>query len=83
MQFTDINNFHREWNLDELPWDVVTSVNIGHEHPENIDERLVNAIAKDALGPSVEAEPRAKAAAIAFLYVYMVLAHGGERYVYL
>lgn len=81
MHFTDINNYRREWNLNELPWDAVTSIGIGKEHPENIDEKLVDAITKHALDSSVEAEPRAKAAALAFLYVYMVLAHGGERYV--
>lgn len=81
MHFTDINNFNCEWELDELPWDAVTAVDLGHEHPENIDEKLVDAITNRALGTSIETEPRAKAAAIAFLYVYMILAHGGEKYV--
>jgi cystathionine beta-lyase/mevalonate kinase len=79
VHFTDINNFNCEWELDELPWDAVTAVDLGHEHPENIDEKLVDAITNRALSTSIETEPRAKAAAIAFLYVYMILAHGGEK----
>jgi hypothetical protein len=79
--FTDIDNFSREWNLDDLPWDAVTPVDMGNEHPEGLDEKLVDAITNRALTPSMEGQPKAKAATIAFLYLYMILAHGGERYV--
>jgi hypothetical protein len=58
----------------------VTPVNIGSEHPEALDEKLVNAITSRALTPAIEALPNAKGAVIAFLYLYMTMAHGGERY---
>lgn len=79
VHFADIDNFYHEWNLSDLPWDAVTPVKLGGVHPDNLDEKLVNAITGKALGPVVQ--PKAKAAAIAFLYLYMILAHGGERYV--
>lgn len=65
--------------LDELPWDAVTSVNVGDLHPDVLDQRLVDAIAARALPPTMNDNPNAKPAAIAFLYLYMVMAHGGER----
>jgi hypothetical protein len=80
VHFTDIGNFHHEWNLDDLPWDAVATVHVGNEHPKGLDETLVDAITSRALTPIIEAQPKAKAAAIAFLYLYMILAHGGERY---
>ena len=82
MHFTDIGNFRHEWHLDDLPWDAVTAVNMGNEHPEGLDEKLMDAITSRALTPSIEAQPNAKAAAIAFLYLYMTLAHGCERCVH-
>ena len=83
MHFTDIANFSHEWDLNGLPWDAVTAVDVGSEHPDGLDEKLVDAITSRAFTPAIEAQPKAKAAAIAFLYLYMILAHGGERYVHL
>jgi len=82
VRFADIDNFSHEWKLDDLPWDAVTPVNMGNEHPEGLDENLVNAISSRALPPSIEGQPKAKAAVVAFLYLYMILAHGDERYVH-
>ena len=81
MHFTDIGDFSHEWNLNDLPWDAVTPVDMGNEHPENLDQKLFDAITGRALTHSIETQPKAKAASIAFLYLYMILAHGGERYV--
>ena len=81
MHFTDIDNFSHEWDLSDLPWDAVTTVHVGNKHPEGLDEKLVDAITRRALTPTIDAQPKAKAAAIAFLYLYMILAHGSERYV--
>jgi hypothetical protein len=67
--------------LDNLPWDAVTPVDVGSEHPEIIDEKLLNAIASRALGGAFKHHSGAKGAASAFLYLYMILAHEGERYV--
>ncbi|TFY60028.1 hypothetical protein EVG20_g7572 [Dentipellis fragilis] len=79
LNFADVGNFYHEWVLDDLPWDSVTSVDLGNEHPEQLDQRLVDAITKRALPESIEANPMAKGASIAFLYLYMTMAHGGER----
>lgn len=80
MHLADIGDFRHEWTLDDLPWDAVTPVNIGSEHPEALDEKLVDAITSRALTPAIEALPKSKGAIIAFLYLYMTMAHGGERY---
>jgi hypothetical protein len=80
VRFTDLSNFYYEWNLADLPWDAVTPVVIGNEPTEILDEKLVEAITSRAFTPSIEAQPKAKAAAITFLYLYMILAHGDERF---
>ncbi|THH18123.1 hypothetical protein EW146_g2813 [Bondarzewia mesenterica] len=79
IHFADIGDFRHEWVLDDLPWDAATSVGVGDEHPELLDLRLVDAISKRALPDTIESNPNAKMAAVAFLYLYMVMAHGGER----
>jgi hypothetical protein len=80
VKFTDIDNFYREWEVDDLPWDAVSPVPIGEEHPELLEQGLVDAIASRALDGSPSSS--AKNAAIAFLYMYMTLAHSGQRSVH-
>lgn len=80
MHFADIDNFYHEWDLEELPWDAVTPVAMGSKPSDNLDEKLVDAITRRGLGPNIDEHPKAKAAAIAFLYLYMIMAHGSERY---
>ena len=77
VNFADIDDFTHEWVLDDLPWDAVTSIRVGDKHPELLDQKLVEAIIKRALPDDIEA--KAKMAAVAFLYLYMVMVHGGER----
>ncbi|KII89746.1 hypothetical protein PLICRDRAFT_39906 [Plicaturopsis crispa FD-325 SS-3] len=77
VHFSDIGNFYHEWDLDDLPWDVVTPVDPGEEHPEVLDQGLVDAITTRALPEGIGAH--ASVAAVAFLYMYMILAHGDER----
>ena len=79
LRLIDLDNFSHEWVLDDLPWDVVTSVSIGNTHPDTLDQRLVDAIQQRGLPPGIEKNKQAKAASVAFLYLYMVMAHGGER----
>jgi len=68
------------WELDQLPWDAVTPVSVGDAHPPTLDARLVDAITKRALPASLNSdEARVRPAAIAFLYLYMVLTHEDER----
>ena len=81
VHFIDLNNYYREWDLDQLPWDAVTPVGIGDEHPETLDEKLVEAISSRVLVDAVDAQSSTRPAATAFLYLYMTLAHGGERWV--
>ncbi|KAI0050453.1 cystathionine beta-lyase [Auriscalpium vulgare] len=79
LRFSDLGDFYHEWVLDDLPWDAVTSVGVGDQHPEVLDQKLVDAIQKRALPAFLESNLSAKAAAITFLYLYMVMAHGTER----
>lgn len=83
VHLSDIDNFYHEWDVDELPWDAVKSVEPGDHHPDLLDQNLVDAINERAIGPDIHALPHAKAAAVAFLYLYMILAHGDERFVLL
>ncbi|KZT29708.1 cystathionine beta-lyase [Neolentinus lepideus HHB14362 ss-1] len=79
VKFCDIDDFYAEWDVDLLPWDAVTPVSIGEEHPEVLDQGLIDAISNRAMPADMEKYPKAKGAALAFLYLYMMMAHGGER----
>ncbi|KAI0346577.1 cystathionine beta-lyase [Trametopsis cervina] len=77
--FTNISNFYHEWDIDKLPWDAVTPVTPGEKHPDALDQRLLDAINERALPPAHEMVPKSHPAALAFLYLYMVLSHSKRR----
>lgn len=79
VKFVDLGDFYHEWHLDELPWDAVTSVLVGDEHPDVLDPKLFEAITTRALPDSCRDQPKARVAAIAFLYLYMAMTHEDER----
>jgi hypothetical protein len=75
--FADIDNFSHEWEIDALPWHSVTPVPVGAEHPDALDQTLLDAIGAVALPPELALPPTARAAALAFLYLYMASAPAG------
>lgn len=75
----NIGNFYYEWDIDDLPWDAVTPVPPGSTHPDNLDQRLVDAISQRALPSPDQLPPKAHGAAMAFLYLYMTLVHGPSK----
>jgi hypothetical protein len=77
VKFPDIDNFYHEWVLDDLPWDAVSQVHMSNQ--ESLQQPLLDAITERALNDV--SSSNAKNAALAFLYMYMILAHGNERYV--
>ncbi|EKM57772.1 uncharacterized protein PHACADRAFT_251611 [Phanerochaete carnosa HHB-10118-sp] len=79
VRFTNIEDYHHEWDLDTLPWDAVSPVPPGDTHPENLDQGLIQAINERALPPTHKMPLKAHAAMVAFLYLYMTMTHGGER----
>ena len=79
IQFTNINDYYHEWDLDALPWDAVAPVSPGESHPDELDVQLMKAINERALPSSSEMPAKAHAAAVAFLYLYMTLTHDDER----
>ncbi|KAF8525853.1 Cys/Met metabolism PLP-dependent enzyme-domain-containing protein [Hysterangium stoloniferum] len=71
----DIEHFSHTWDVMNLPWDSVTVVRRGHHHGPSLDQKLVEAIISRSLPESLKSEgSRARAATIAFLYLYMTLA---------
>jgi len=73
VHLVDIDNFYIEWDVDSLPWDAVTPVPPGDEHPETLDQRLIDALNETALS-SIPAEKKpAHGACLSFLYLYMIL----------
>ncbi|KAK7032850.1 cystathionine beta-lyase [Favolaschia claudopus] len=72
VHFADIDNFYHEWDIDALPWDAVTPIPDGEDHPDILDQVLMDAVAAGPLQKLNEA-PKAKAAALAFLYIYLML----------
>jgi hypothetical protein len=76
LNLPDVENFSHTWNVQtELPWDYVAPVRRGDTHGPSLDQRLMDAIISNALPASVSDErSSARAATIAFLYLYMILA---------
>ena len=79
MHFKDINDYKHEWDVDDLPWDAVNSIPKGEDHPDTLDMRVIEAIKARALPPESEMPPKTHAAAVAFLYIYMMMSVGGHR----
>jgi len=58
-------------------------VPVGDKHPEVLDQKLIDAITEGPLSGIEVDKKQARAAALAFLYLYLILTHGGERYAWL
>ncbi|KAF9507142.1 hypothetical protein BS47DRAFT_1373957 [Hydnum rufescens UP504] len=72
LSLPDLDGFEHTWDVKQgLPWDSASSIPLNALHPEVLDLRLVEAITQRGLPPSGSYDPRAKAACIAFLYIYM------------
>ncbi|OSX57832.1 hypothetical protein POSPLADRAFT_1156013 [Postia placenta MAD-698-R-SB12] len=79
VHLTDIGDYRHEWDVDDLPWDAVTPIPPGEPHPDQLDPRLMEAISARALPPADEMPRQTHGSLVAFLYLYMTLAHGGHR----
>ena len=80
VHFADISNYKHEWDIEELPWDATVPIPKGSDHPDALDQRVIDAIKARAL-PS-DMPPKSQAAAVAFLYLYMMMTSGGDRSVH-
>jgi hypothetical protein len=76
-----LGSFYHEWEIDKLPWDAVTAVPVGGLHPDTLDAQLMDAIDKRALPAPSEENSKARNAAWTFLYLYMIMALEGVRYI--
>lgn len=74
-----MENFYREWDVGDLPWAAVTPVAPGDRHPEELDQRLVDALNQSVLNEFTEEQKAARGASLAFLYLYMILAGKHNR----
>ncbi|KAJ7086102.1 Cys/Met metabolism PLP-dependent enzyme-domain-containing protein [Mycena belliarum] len=75
VHFADIDDFYHEWDIEALPWDAVTPLGAGEEHPEVLDQALIDAISAGPLGHIGEETKHAKTASLAFLYMYLMLSY--------
>ncbi|CAL1716803.1 unnamed protein product [Somion occarium] len=73
----NIGDLYYEWDVNDLPWDAAVPILPGGTHPDNLDQRLLNAIGRRALPTPDRLPPKSHSAAVAFLYLYMTLTHGG------
>ena len=73
----DLDSFYNEWDVESLPWDAVTPIAPGDEHPDELDQRLVDALNSRALDSEMPAP--ARGASLAFLYLYMILSKHQDR----
>jgi hypothetical protein len=72
----DLDSYH-EWDVESLPWDAVTPIAPGDEHPDELDQRLVDALHSRAL--NIEITTPARGASLAFLYLYMILSRHQDQ----
>ncbi|TFK27161.1 cystathionine beta-lyase [Coprinopsis marcescibilis] len=79
VHFTDIGDFYHEWNVDDLPWDALTPIPPGEVHPDELDQRLIEALSLTVLARLGGEKEQAKNASLAFLYLYMTLSRGSYR----
>nr|AUN37954.1 cystathionine gamma-lyase 2 [Ganoderma lucidum] len=77
VHFADISNYNHEWDIEELPWDATVPIPKGSDHPDALDQRVIDAIKARAL--PADMPPKSHAAAVAFLYLYMMMTSGGDR----
>ena len=75
----DLDNFYHEWDIETLPWHAVTPVAPGQVHPEELDQRLIEALNDGALERIDEERKPARGAALAFLYLFMILCRDDDR----
>ena len=79
VHFQDMGNFYHEWDVGKLPWDAVTPPPPGDEHPEELDQRLINALNQGALNDLTEEKTATRGGILAFLYLYMILGGSHSR----
>ncbi|KAJ7284802.1 Cys/Met metabolism PLP-dependent enzyme-domain-containing protein [Mycena rebaudengoi] len=77
VHFADIDNYYQEWDVESLPWEAVTPIASGEEHPEGLDQILMDAILSGPLGGVGDETKHARTASLAFLYMYLMI--GGTR----
>ncbi|KAI3613759.1 cystathionine beta-lyase [Moniliophthora roreri] len=71
VHFHDIANFYHEWDIDTLPWGMVIPLAVNEDHPEVLDQLLIDSLYD---GPLKDIESsQAKGAALTVLYLYMKL----------
>ena len=83
LNLPDLDQWSHTWDIDALPWDAVTPIQVGEDHPPLLDPRLIDAITLKALPESLDTPRynRAKSSAISFLYLYMCLRYADHKYV--
>ena len=77
VHFIDVDDFRFEWKLEDLPWDLAKSVALGDLHGDTLDQTVIDGILKKSIPDKMSS--KVKNASLAFLYLYMMLTHGGER----
>ncbi|KAJ6631005.1 cystathionine beta-lyase [Mycena sp. CBHHK59/15] len=78
VHFADIDNFYHEWDIESLPWEAVTPIATGEEHPDVLDQVLIDAINAGPLQDIGDEAKHAKTASLAFLYMYLMIS-GSKR----
>lgn len=78
----DLDHSYHEWNIDSLPWDSVSPVPPGQEHPEELDQRLMGALNEVVMSGIDEQLKSVRGAVLAFLYLYMILSRYDDRLVF-
>ena len=79
VHFQDMENLYHEWDVAKLPWDAVTPLPPGNTHPEELDQRLVDALNQSVFNEFTEEQKAVRGGSLAFLYLYMILAGDHNR----
>ncbi|KAJ8072243.1 cystathionine beta-lyase [Marasmius tenuissimus] len=75
--FNDISDFYQEWDIKSLPWGKVLSLPMDQDHPEDLDQALIDGLHE---GPLKGLEyGRESVSSLVLLYLYMKLSRPGIR----
>ncbi|KAL0574237.1 cystathionine beta-lyase [Marasmius crinis-equi] len=75
--FNDIADFYHEWDISSLPWGSVTPLPSGQDHPEDLDQALIDKLHEGPLKPLEH--NRESVSSLVLLYLYMKLSKPGDR----
>ncbi|EJU04737.1 cystathionine beta-lyase [Dacryopinax primogenitus] len=78
LRLPDLGGYEEEWVVEDLPWEALRALADGEPHGPVLDEQLIAAVTNETLRKE-KATKSSQNAAVAFLYLYMMLARDDSK----